>query len=139
MRVRSPRTGSVGARLASVLVTSEPLSATDISAADLVSAQSALDQLMAQAGVDGLVAALQNPGMLALIDQHVAAIRESLAAAGRGVDAVALARYARSVVAVACRHGRQLPAAADIDWREADWYLLRLVAVCALADAEGCL
>lgn len=94
---------------------------------------------MAQLGVDGLVAALQNPGMLALVDQHVAAVRESLAAAGREVEAVSLARYARSVRAVACRHGRPLPETGEIDWRDADWYVLRLVAVCALADAEGCL
>lgn len=114
-------------------MTSEPLSATD-----LLSAQSTLDDLMARVGVDGLVEAYRNPGMLAVIDQHVAAIRQSLAAAGCGVDAVSLARYARSVLAVACRHGRELPDPDEIDWRGAGWYLLRLVAVCALADAEDC-
>ena len=94
---------------------------------------------MAWVGVDGLVAALQNPGLLALVDQHVAAIRESLANAGRGVDPVSLARYARSVLAVACRHGCPPPDVATFDWHRVDWYMLRLVAVCALADNEGCL
>jgi len=94
---------------------------------------------MAWVGVDGLVAALQSPGMLAVVDQHVASIRESIAAAGRDIDPVSLARYARSVLAVACRHGAPPPEVSTIDWRGVDWYMLRLVAICALADAEGCL
>lgn len=94
---------------------------------------------MAMVGVDGLVAAFQCPGLLAAVDQHVAAIRESLAGAGRAVDAVSLARYTRSVLSVAARDDRRLADVAALDWHEADWYLLRLVAVCALADAEGCL
>jgi hypothetical protein len=114
-------------------MTSEPISAVDV-----VSAQSVLDQLMAWVGVDGLVAAIQNPGLLAIVDQHVAAIRGGIAGAGCDIDAISLARYARSVLAVACRHGFPPPDAAAINWRDADWYLLRLVAICALADAEDC-
>lgn len=104
---------------------------------ELGPALGALDEIMAIAGVDGLVAALRNPGLLALIDQHAAAIRESLKAAGCGVDPVSLARYAHSVLAVAERNGWPLPNAATVDWRSADWYLMRLVAVCALADEAG--
>jgi hypothetical protein len=115
-------------------VKSEPLSA-----AEVISARSSLDQLMARIGVDGLVAAYRNPGLLAEVDQHVAAVRGSLTAAGLTLDAVVLARYARSVIAVTCRHGNDFPNPDDIDWRTADWHLLRLVAVCALADLLGCL
>lgn len=113
---------------------SEPLSATD-----LVSAQSSLDHLMAKVGVDGIVAALRSPWLLAALDQHVAAIREGLSVAGREVDAVSLARYARSVRTVAGADDHDLPDGNLVDWRTAEWYLLRLVAVCALADAEECL
>lgn len=133
MRVRSRCTAPPPAGLASLLVTSEPLSATD-----LLSAQSTLDELMARVGVDGLVEAYRSPGLLALIDQHEAAVRQSLTTAGCPIDAVSLARYARSVLAVSCRHGRDLPDPDDIEWRDADWYLLRLVGICALADAEDC-
>lgn len=133
MRVRSRCTAPPPAGLASLLVTSEPISATD-----LVSARSTLDQLMAWVGVDGLVAALRSPGLLAVVDQHISSIRESIAGAGCEVDAVSLSRYAKSVLAVASRHTGPPPDVSSIDWRNADWYLLRLVAICALADAEDC-
>jgi Family of unknown function (DUF6401) len=102
-----------------------------------VEAHAALDDLMAWVGVDGLVAALRSPGLLAEVDQHAAAVRDAVAAAGRELDAPALYRYARSVVAAAHRMGRELPAydgsAAGADWTGAGWHLVRLVAVCALA------
>jgi hypothetical protein len=107
--------------------------------ARLVTAHAVLDELMARVGVDGLVAALRAPGLLAAIDQHAAAVRNTVRAAGRPVDAVSLAEYARSVLAVAHRCGRTLPDPDAVDWPRADWLLLRLVAVCALADAQGCL
>jgi hypothetical protein len=115
-------------------VTSEPSSATDV-----VCAQTTLDQLMAWVGVDGLVAALQNPGLLAVVDQHISSIRESIAGAGCEVDAVSLSRYAKSVLAVAARHGGLPPDPDAINWRDADWYVMRLVAICALAESEECL
>jgi hypothetical protein len=100
-------------------------------------ARAYLDRLMALAGVDGLVAALALPGLLADVDQHAAAVRESLASAGRAVSALSLAGYARSVLAVHERHGRPLPDPATIDWSAPEWTVLRLVAVCALAE-ESC-
>jgi len=103
-------------------------------------AQLALDDLMAWVGVDGLVAALRSPGLLAAVDQHAAAVREALIARGGGVDAAGLAGYARSVTAAAHRMGRTLPVQGDdVDWSRAGWHLLRLVAVCAVADDAGCL
>ena len=113
--------------------TANPTTTTD--------ARTALDELMAWLGVDGLVAALGTPGLLAEIDQHSAAVRDAIAAVGREVDALSLSRYARSIAAAAQRMGRPLPepspTGTETQWASADWHLLRLVAVCAIAvDAD---
>jgi hypothetical protein len=105
----------------------------------VVSARSFLDDLMARVGVDGLVAAMRIPGVHAAVDQHAAAIRFSLREAGRGVDVVSLAAYGKSVLAVMQRGGRRLPDSDTLDWSRAPGLVLRLVAVCALAEATGCL
>jgi len=105
----------------------------------VTSARSLLDDLMARVGVDGLVATMTEPALLAVVDQHAAAVREALRAAGRPVDAVSLAGYARSMLSVLDRMGRELPDPAEVDWCRADAVVLRLVAVCALADAADCL
>ena len=103
-------------------------------------ARLALDDLMARVGVDGLVAALQSAGLLAAVDQHAAAVREALIVRSGGVDASGLASYARSILAAADRVGRPVPAqTGELDWSRAGWHVLRLVAVCALADEAGCL
>jgi hypothetical protein len=94
-----------------------------------------LDQVMAMVGVDGLVEALTQPFLLAKVDQHAAAVRQSITAAGRNIDPISLAGYARSVIAVHQRHGRPLPTPDTVDWSDADWTVLRLVSVCSLADA----
>lgn len=100
-----------------------------------------LDEMMARVGVDGLVAAYGDPGVLALVDQHTAAVRDALADAGRDVAIDGLASYARSMVAAARRGGKVLPEPGwaprtSAEWLAADWHVLRLVAVCALA-VEG--
>ena len=101
----------------------------------------ALDDLMAWVGVDGLVAALRSPGLLAALDQHMAAVREALVARDGAVEADGLVGYARSVIAAAHRMGRPLPDpaghAGEVIWVRAGWHLLRLVAICALADEAG--
>jgi hypothetical protein len=101
-----------------------------------IEAHDALDDLMAWIGVDGLVAALRSPGLLAEVDQHAAAVRDAVAAAGRELDALSLYRYARSVIAAAHRTGRELPgygASDNATWTRAGWHVVRLVAVCAVA------
>ncbi|HEX5200003.1 DUF6401 family natural product biosynthesis protein [Paractinoplanes rhizophilus] len=103
-----------------------------------------LDEMMARVGVDGLAAAFADPGLLALVDQHAAAVRDALAGAERPIDAEALSAYARSIVAAARRAGRFVPAAGEApthpaDWQSTDWHVLRLVAVCLLADDAGAL
>ena len=101
-----------------------------------------LDELMARVGVDGLVAAYADPGVLALVDQHAAAVRDALADAERVADAQSLAGYARSIVAASRRMGRELPEPGKAPvgaagWMAADWHVLRLVAVCMIAvDGE---
>jgi hypothetical protein len=95
------------------------------------SARQYLDQIMALVGVDGLVEALSTPGLLAQVDQHAAAVRESIRAAEKPVGPAALASYARSVLAVHQRCGRDLPSA--VDWTTPGWTVLRLLAVCSMA------
>jgi hypothetical protein len=107
--------------------------------ARVLTAHAVLDQLMASVGVDGLVAALRNPGLMAAVDQHAAAIRETLRAADRDVDIVALAGYARSVLALLHRSGHALPEPDAIEWGQAGSHVLRLVATCALAESAGLL
>ncbi|PMR60696.1 hypothetical protein C1A38_13165 [Verrucosispora sp. ts21] len=85
-------------------------------------------------GLDGLAAANQLPGLLAVVDQHAAAVRDSLHGDQRPLTAAALAGYAEGVRAAADEHGWQ-PPTDPIDWSEADWVLVRLLAVCALTAA----
>lgn len=110
------------------------------------SARSVLASLMTSVGSAGLAAAARDPGLLALVDQHAAAVRDSLCGstdpAGDArqeflvdrppVHPVALAGYAEGVRDAATEHGWQ-PPAGPVDWSEPDWVLVRLLAVCALA------
>lgn len=119
-----------------------PLSADPTAPAD--PARELLDDMMARVGVDGLAAALGDVGLLAQIDQHAAAVREALHRAGREVDAGGLAAYARSIVAAADRMGRPVPApggayVSGTAWQAAEWHLVRLVAVCQIAESAGLL
>jgi hypothetical protein len=103
-----------------------------------------LDEMMARVGVDGLAAAFAEPALLARIDQHAAAVRESLRDAGRCADAAGLAAYARSIAAGSVRAGRPLPEPgfapmAPAEWLAAEFPLMRLVAVCLIAESEGLL
>jgi Family of unknown function (DUF6401) len=103
-----------------------------------------LDDMMARVGVDGLTAAFADPGLLARLDQHAAAVRDSLEDAERDADAEGLASYARSIAAAAKRMGRRLPEPGEAAysaqaWHGADFHVLRLVAVCMIADEAGLL
>ncbi|GAA0475842.1 hypothetical protein FHR83_002671 [Actinoplanes campanulatus] len=103
-----------------------------------------LDEMMARAGVDGLAAAFAEPALLARLDQHAAAVRDALRAAGRATDAEGLAAYARSIAAGAVRMGRPLPEpgfapVTATEWLAAGFPLLRVVAICMIAEAGGLL
>ncbi|HEX7746952.1 MAG TPA: DUF6401 family natural product biosynthesis protein [Micromonosporaceae bacterium] len=87
---------------------------------------------LADAIGSGLAAAGRQPRLLALLDQHTAAVRDSLRADVRPPSAVALARYAHGVRDAAREHG-WLPPDGPVDWASPDWVLTRLLAVHALA------
>ncbi|BCJ56359.1 hypothetical protein Asp14428_78340 [Actinoplanes sp. NBRC 14428] len=126
-------------------MTNEFLAFAPISAAPAVDpARALLDEMMARVGVDGLAAALGDAGLLAQVDQHAAAVRDALHHAGREVDAEGLAAYAKSVAAAAQRMGRPLPQPGHAylsgsAWLAAEWHLMRLVAVCMIAESAGLL
>jgi hypothetical protein len=97
------------------------------------SAHASLTELHDTVGA-GLVQADANPGLMALVDQHAAGIRDSLSSDVRPLTAVLLAAYAEGVRDAAFTHGWR-PPAGEIDWTANDWVLRRLLAVCALARA----
>ncbi|HEX9999359.1 MAG TPA: DUF6401 family natural product biosynthesis protein [Actinoplanes sp.] len=100
--------------------------------AALRSANASLTELHDTVGVSGLDAAGANPGLMAVIDQHAAGIRDSLSADTRPLTPVLLAAYAEGVRDAAFTHGWRPPVDV-IDWSENDWVLRRLLAVCSLA------
>jgi len=126
-------------------MTNEFLAFAPISAASAADpARALLDEMMARVGVDGLAAALADAGLLAQIDQHAAAVRDALHHAGRDIDAEGLAAYAKSIAAAADRMGRPVPQPGHAymsgsAWLAAEWHLMRLVAVCLIAESAGLL
>ena len=126
-------------------MTNEKLAFAPVPAAPVVDpAYALLDEMMARVGVDGLVAAHTDAGLLAQVDQHAAAVRDALAHAGRAVDAGGLASYAKAIAAAAHRMGRPVPEPghayrSGTAWLAAEWHLLRLVAVCMIAESAGLL
>ena len=126
-------------------MTNEFLAFAPLSAAPAADpARALLDEMMARVGVDGLAAALGDAGLLAQVDQHAAAVRDALHHAGREADAEGLAAYARSIVAAARRMGRPVPEpgrayVSGTAWLAAEWHLMRLVAVCMIAESAGLL
>jgi hypothetical protein len=100
--------------------------------AALRSAYACLAELHDTVGVSGLDAADANPGLMAVVDQHAAGIRDSLSADVRPLTAVILAAYAEGVRDAAFTHGWR-PPVGPLDWSGDDWVMLRLLGVCALA------
>jgi hypothetical protein len=99
-----------------------------------------LDGLMARVGVDGLVAAFRCSELMTLVNRHADEVRDSVAMDAVTVEPGPLADYAAVILADAMHAGRLLPDdPAKVDWHRAEWYLLRLVAVCAVAEESGCL
>jgi len=101
--------------------------------AALQSAIACLDELHASVGVEGLAAADANPGLMAIVDQHAAGVRDSLSADVRPLTPVLLAAYAEGVRDAAFTHGWQ-PPTGPFDWSENDWVMRRLLAVCAISE-----
>ena len=100
-------------------------------------AKSTLNGLMIWLGEAGLAAARQRVGLMALIDQHAAAVRDGLGDPGTGLSAVSLAGYASGVRDALIEADWRLPAVADQDWSKPEWPTVRLLAVCTLARSHG--
>lgn len=120
------------------------ITAASATAATTCPARTLLDEMMARVGVDGLVAAHTDAGLLAQLDQHAAAVREALHSAGREMNADGLAAYAKSIAAAAVRMNRPLPEPGHAPmtgtaWLTAEWHLMRLVAICLIAEAADLL
>jgi hypothetical protein len=99
------------------------------------SSRSVLAGLLASIGSTGLAATAELPGLLAAVDQHAAAIRDSIAATGRRITPHTLAGYMEGVREGALAHG-WLPPSGPVNWDRADWMLVRLLAVCALTGPD---
>jgi hypothetical protein len=97
-----------------------------------------LDQLYSRVGADGLAAARRDPHLRAALRWHAEAVRATIASFGLPVDGASLTGYGSVLLIAAQRCGRLLPAdPAGHDWTSAEWYLVRLVAVCELATGEA--
>ncbi|OQO93671.1 hypothetical protein B1813_03785 [Saccharomonospora piscinae] len=90
-----------------------------------------LDALAARLASAGLSTAGLGPGLLADVDQHAAAVRDILEADGGRAGLVELAAYAQGALDAAAERGCAPEQGPEPD----SWIVLRLLAVCALADA----
>jgi hypothetical protein len=88
-------------------------------------ARAGLAELAATIGGPGRAAVAARPDLLARVDQHAAAIRDSLG--GALLDPVALAGYSAAIRDAARDAGDPLD-----DWSCPTWAMLRLLAVCCL-------
>lgn len=94
---------------------------------------------MDQFGTPGLANAVLAPGLLAVVDQHAAEVRDMLGLDAEGSEttpgAVLLAGYARGLLD---RSGMNVRNLKTPDARAApDWLTLRLLGVCALSRAQS--
>ncbi|MEU0545545.1 DUF6401 family natural product biosynthesis protein [Nocardia sp. NPDC005978] len=105
----------------------------------VVSARKTLNRLQRTHGVPVRSAAREFPGLLAVLDQHAASVRDILDAGVENSSAVPvsvlLAGYARGLLEDLRESGEPRPECAP-EWQTADWVHLRLAAVCALAHAD---
>jgi hypothetical protein len=100
----------------------------------LAAARAALADLTLRIGTPGQVAAARLPGLRAAIDQHAAALRDLLGDGDRAPSPIGLAGYADGLRDMAGGLGWHLPQPHQVDWPAAPWLLVRLVAVCELAE-----
>jgi hypothetical protein len=103
----------------------------------LAAARAALADLAHRLGRPGLTAAATLPGLLAAVDQHAAALRDLLTDGRRSPGPIGLAGYVEGVRDTAAALGWQPPAGHTVDWSRPHWLLVRLLAVCQLAEAAG--
>ena len=95
-----------------------------------------LTTLWHRIGQAGLDAATLDTVLAAELVRHEAEIRSWLQAQGLAVSRPSIAGYAAVLLTAAQRCGRRIPPAADHDWSNAEWYVVRLLALSAMAPAE---
>ena len=100
-------------------------------------ARSTLNGLMIWLGEPGLEAATRSAGLVALIDQHAASVRDALGDPADGPSAVSLAGYASGVRDALIETEWRVPLLAEQDWSAPEWPTVRLLAICALARSHG--
>jgi hypothetical protein len=82
----------------------------------------------------GTTAAAADPDLRAAVARHETEIRAWLRGQGLAVTRQSIAGYAAVLLAAASRCGRRLPTDPQrYDWGDAEWYIVRLVALCAMA------
>lgn len=93
-----------------------------------------LTSLQTRVGDAGLVAAGRDRALGADVARHEDQVRVWLAGQSLTVSRQSIAGYAAVLLTAAQRCGRQLPADPErYDWSGAEWYLIRLIALCAMA------
>ena len=95
-------------------------------------AELALAQWSARLGASGAAAMRTAPGLLALVDQHVAQIRAAVADRIGRLHPVTLAAYADGVADTAAAKGWSADETAS-GWHNPSWPSVHLLAVCVLA------
>lgn len=88
-------------------------------------------------GETGLSASALLPALAAQLDQHAAAVRDALGDPERGPTAVSLAGYATGLRDALIENTWQLAPLEELDWEQAEWPAVRLVAICAIARSHG--
>ncbi|HEX8346140.1 MAG TPA: DUF6401 family natural product biosynthesis protein [Actinoplanes sp.] len=92
-----------------------------------------LPSLQTRVGAAGLVAAGRDGALGAAVGRHEDEVRAWLAGQRLTVSGQSIAGYAAVLLTAAQRCGRQLPADPErYDWSGAEWYLIRLIALCAM-------
>jgi hypothetical protein len=98
-----------------------------------------LATLSSRVGEAGLAAARFDAGLRTDVGRHEAEVRAWFDSQAVTVSRQSLAGYAAVLLAAAQRCGRHLPRDPEgHDWASAEWYLVRLLALCSMAAAaEG--
>ncbi|HET9516774.1 MAG TPA: DUF6401 family natural product biosynthesis protein [Actinoplanes sp.] len=95
-----------------------------------------IDTLDTRIGAAGRAAARRDGGLRAELARHQSEINDWLDDQGLAVTRASIAGYSAVLLAAAQRCGRWLPDDADgYDWCDPEWFLVRLVALCLMAES----